>query len=55
MAFILGKRDGCLTKRNYGGYAGPGNGGNNGEISMPISKYRVRSTCLSCGRRVKGV
>ena len=21
---------------------------------MPVNKYRVRSTCLSCGRRVSG-
>lgn len=25
-----------------------------GENVVPISKYRVRSTCLSCGQRVKG-
>ena len=22
---------------------------------MPVSRYRVRSTCLSCGRRISGL
>ena len=54
MAFILARRAPSTNGRNYNRYAGRCKDADEGESVMPISKYRVRSTCLSCGRRVKG-
>ncbi len=54
MAFIRARRERDLSSPSQSTDAGQDDSANEGEITMTISKYRVRSTCLSCGRRVKG-